>query len=53
MVVLHRIYAFELWADKVELTFKNWYEVATSIPGHNAIKFFVWKLEIYEISAFL
>ena len=52
-MVLFRIYAIELWADKAELTFENWYELASSIPGHNAIQFEVWQLEIKEISAFL
>ena len=50
---LHRIYAFELWADKKKLTLKNWYELASNIPGHNAIVFETCQLEIYEISAFL
>ena len=51
--VLHRIYAFELWADKAELTLHIWYELASNIPGHNAIEFFVWQLKITEKSAFL
>ena len=50
---LHRICALELWADKADLTLENWYELASNIPGHNAIEFDTWQLEIYEISAFL
>ena len=51
--VLHCIYAFELWADKADLTLENWYELASNIPGHNATVFEMCQLEIYEISAFL
>ena len=32
---------------------KNWYELASNIPGHNAIVFETCQLEIYEISVFL
>ena len=32
---------------------KNWYELARTIPGHNATVFERCQLEIYEISAFL
>ena len=32
---------------------ENWYELASNIPGHNAIEFDAQQLEIYEISAFL
>ena len=53
MVVLHHIYAFELWADKADLALENWYELASNIPGHDAIEFDVWQLDINEISAFL
>ena len=49
----HCIYALELWADKTDLMLENWYELAQTIPGHNAIVFETWQLEIYEISAFL
>ena len=46
--VLHRIYALKLWADKRELTLENWYELASNIPGHNAIEFeTTWQLETY------
>ena len=32
---------------------ENWYELARTIPGHNATVFEMCQLEIYEISAFL
>ena len=32
---------------------ENWYELALTIPGHNATVFETCQLEIYEISAFL
>ena len=32
---------------------ENWYELARTIPGHNATVFETCQLEIYEISAFL
>ena len=32
---------------------ENWYELAHTIPGHNATVFETCQLEIYEISAFL
>ena len=45
--------ALELRADKTDLTLKNWYELASNTPGHNATVFETSQLEIYEISVFL
>ena len=50
---MHRIYAFELRADKKDLMLENWYELARTFPRHNATVFETCQLEIYEISAFL
>ena len=37
----------------MDLILENWYELARTIPGHNANVFETCQLEIYEISAFL